>query len=222
MSVVTSAAALFADVRVETAPTDAVPASTKQEAIFVRPTTGGRIMGFGCSDTLGNGETWVLAPLHDHLHPQLRGNDSHRVEALWHSTCATATGAITSLAVASINTAPWDLRLKRNGKPLSVSAGSRGVKAPLDSSRGGGITPWLTVTHLAGACDISIHTHCRMEFHVSLACAVPNGHFVERTPQLRAITKIRRKIRDGMAMAPRTFGLGIDGDLEAIDRVRVA
>ena len=185
MSVVISAAALLADVQVEAAPTDAVQASTKQEAIFVRPTTDGRIMGFGCRDTL-------------------------------------ATGAITSLAVASINPAPWDLRLKRNGKPLSVSAGSCGVKVPLDFSRVGGITPWLTVAHLAEACDVSAHTHCRMELHVSLACAVPDGHFIGRMPQLRAITERQRKRRNDMAMAPRTFGLGIDGDLEAVDRVRVA
>ena len=166
MSVVISAEALLADVRVETAPTNAVKASTKPEAIFFRPTTDGGITGLGCSDIVGNGDTWVLALLRDHLHPQLRGKDSHRIEAPWHltyySTCAIATGATTSLAVASINTAPWDLRLKRNGKPLSVSAESCGVKVPLDFSRVGGITPWFTVAHLAGACDVSVHTHCRM------------------------------------------------------------
>ncbi|WP_397545233.1 enolase C-terminal domain-like protein [Salinibacterium sp.] len=226
MSVVSSAEALFADDRAETAPTDAVRDSTQQMATFVRPTTDGGITGFGCSDTLGNGETWVLALLRDHLHPQLRGKNSLWIKALWHliyhSTCAIATGAITSLAVASINTAPRDLRLKRNGKFLLDSAGSRGVKVPLDFSRVGGITPWLTVAHLAEACEVSVYTHCRTELDVSLACAVPNGHFVGRMPPLRTITKIQKKIRNDTAMASRTFGLGIYGDLEAIDRVRVA
>jgi L-alanine-DL-glutamate epimerase-like enolase superfamily enzyme len=92
----------------------------------------------------------------------------------------------------------------------------------VDVARIGGITPWLKVAHLAEAYNVSVCPHFLMELHVSLACAVPNGHFVEHIPQLRAITHTQMEIRDGMAMAPETFGLGIDWDLEAIDRMRVA
>ena len=362
MSIIVDAEAFLVDIPVETVRTDAVQAFIKQETIFVRLTTADGNTGLGYSYTIGTGGTSVLALLRDHLLPQLPGMDSRRIEALWnfvyYSTRATATGAITSLAVASIDTALWDLKGKRNAEPLSVSAGGFGTEVPLydteggwlhlsidelargarashdagwsgvkvkvgsrnsrddverleavreaigpdmklmvdanqsmtlaeakrraadfapmdlywfeepmpadnvsahrelikstpipiaigetvysvaqfkeylhrdaasvvqvDVARVGGITPWLKVAHLAEAYNVPVCPHFLMELHVSLACAIPNGHFVEHIPQLRAITRAPMVIRDGMAMAPDTVGLGIDWDFDAIDRMRVA
>ena len=49
-----------------------------------------------------------------------------------------------------------------------------------------------------------------MELHVSLACAVSNGRWVEYIPQLDEITTSRLRIEKGMAFAPEAPGLGIE------------
>ena len=89
-----------------------------------------------------------------------------------------------------------------------------------DVARVGGITPWLKVAHLAEAFNVAVCPHFLMELHVSLVAAVPNGHYVEHIPQLRAVTAGELEIARGHALAPETAGLGIDWDRDAIeDRV---
>ena len=92
----------------------------------------------------------------------------------------------------------------------------------VDVARIGGITPWLKVAHLAEACNVRVCPHFLMELHVSLAAAVPNGGYVEHIPQLRGIIRSEMTIADGYAVAPSVPGLGIDWDLDALDRQRVA
>ena len=58
----------------------------------------------------------------------------------------------------------------------------------VDVARIGGITPWLKVAHAAEAFDMPVCPHFLMELHVSLACAVPNGKYVEFIPQLDGLT----------------------------------
>ena len=72
----------------------------------------------------------------------------------------------------------------------------------VDVARIGGITPWLKVAHAAEAFDMPVCPHFLMELHVSLACAVPNGRYVEYIPQLDDLTTSRLAIEDGMAVAP--------------------
>lgn len=91
----------------------------------------------------------------------------------------------------------------------------------VDAGRIGGITPWLKVAHAAEAFDMPVCPHFLMELHVSLTCAVPNGKYVEYIPQLDDITTSRLKIKDGMALAPETPGLGIAWDWDAIDGRRI-
>lgn len=88
----------------------------------------------------------------------------------------------------------------------------------VDVGRIGGITPWLKVAHAAEAYNIPICPHFLMELHVSLACAVPNGKYVEYIPQLDEITGEKMKIDNGMAIAPSAPGLGIDWDWTEIRR----
>jgi L-alanine-DL-glutamate epimerase-like enolase superfamily enzyme len=92
----------------------------------------------------------------------------------------------------------------------------------VDVARVGGITPWLKVAHLAESFNVKVAPHFLMELHVSLACAVPNAHYVEHIPQLRAITSTEIVISGGRALAPSAPGLGIDWDLDSIDALRVA
>ena len=146
MSIITSAEVFLIDIPVETVRTDSVQAFLKQETIFVRITTADGNTGVGYSYTIGTGGTAVLALLRDYLVPKLTGMDSQYVEKVWSdiysSTRATATGAITSLAVAAIDTAIWDLKCKRANQSLAIAAGGFRDRVPLYDTEGG----WLHLT----------------------------------------------------------------------------
>jgi L-alanine-DL-glutamate epimerase-like enolase superfamily enzyme len=58
--------------------------------------------------------------------------------------------------------------------------------------------------------------HFLMELHVSLACAVPNGKYVEYIPQLDELTTSLLRVEDGMALAPSTPGIGVEWDFDAV------
>ena len=143
MSKVVAAAAWLADLEVETVRTDAVQAFLKQETVFVRVTTDDGNIGVGYSYTIGTGGSSVLAMLRDHLLPRLIGANAALVEQTWYdlfaSTRATTVGAITSLALAAVDTALWDLRCKRAGEPLWQLAGGFQRRVPLYDTEGG----WL-------------------------------------------------------------------------------
>ncbi|MDO8422471.1 MAG: mandelate racemase/muconate lactonizing enzyme family protein [Parvibaculum sp.] len=91
----------------------------------------------------------------------------------------------------------------------------------VDCARIGGITPWLKTAHLAEAFNVAVAPHFLMELHVSLACAVSNGRWVEYIPQLDEITTSRLRIEKGMAFAPEAPGLGIEWDWDAVRRLSV-
>lgn len=143
MAVVSKAEAFVVDLEVEQVRTDAVQAFLKQETIFVEVTTDDGAVGLGYSYTIGTGGSAVHALLRDHLLPRLVGQDSRRVEGVWHdlfaSTRATTVGAITSLALAAVDTALWDLKCQRAGEPLWRVAGGFRPKVPLYDTEGG----WL-------------------------------------------------------------------------------
>ncbi|WP_326953076.1 mandelate racemase/muconate lactonizing enzyme family protein [Amycolatopsis sp. NBC_01286] len=143
MAVVTRAGAFLVDVAVEQARTDAVQAFLSQETVFVELTTDDGGSGLGYSYTIGTGGSSVVALLRDHLLPRLVGQDSRLVEAIWRdlfaATRATSVGAITSLALAAVDTALWDLKCRRAGEPLWRVAGGFGVRVPLYDTEGG----WL-------------------------------------------------------------------------------
>ena len=92
----------------------------------------------------------------------------------------------------------------------------------VDVARIGGITPWLKVAHAAEAFDMPVCPHFLMELHVSLACAVPNGKYVEYIPQLDDLTTSRLAIEKGMALAPSTPGIGVEWDLDTVKAKSVA
>lgn len=87
-----------------------------------------------------------------------------------------------------------------------------------DVARIGGITPWLKVAHAAEAFDMPMCPHFLMELHVSLACAVPNGRYVEYIPQLDELTTHGVRIENGMALAPSEPGIGVAWDWETVKR----
>ena len=122
---------------------DAIQSFVTQETPIVRITADDGAQGIGYSYTIGTGGSSVVALLADHLCPKLLGREADEIESVWkdlffHSH-ATAVGAITSLALAAIDTALWDLRGKRLGLPLWQLAGGARPRVPVYSTEGG----WL-------------------------------------------------------------------------------
>ena len=140
---ISHAEAYVVDLAVETLRTDAVQMFEKQETVFVEIRTDDGGTGTGYSYTIGTGGTAVLALLRDYLLPRLVGADPRRTEAIWRDlfslTRATTVGAVTSLALAAVDTAVWDWRCRDAGTPLWVLAGGAKHRIPLYDTEGG----WL-------------------------------------------------------------------------------
>ena len=125
--------------------TDAIQSFVSQETPLVTITDADGAKGTGYSYTIGTGGPAVISLLRETLAPQLIGREAEEIERIWRdllfSTHATSVGAITSLALAAIDTALWDLRCKRAGLPLWQMAGGAKPNLPLYSTEGG----WLHI-----------------------------------------------------------------------------
>jgi L-alanine-DL-glutamate epimerase-like enolase superfamily enzyme len=122
---------------------DAIQSFVTQETPIVRLACDDGGSGTGYSYTIGTGGSSVVALLRDHLAPRLIGRDPAEIEAIGHdllfATHATSVGAITSLALAAIDTALWDWRCRRDGQPLWKAAGGAKTRIPVYTTEGG----WL-------------------------------------------------------------------------------
>ena len=125
--------------------TDAIQAFVSQETPIVTITDSDGATGLGYSYTIGTGGPAIISLLRDTLLPDLIGREAESIEAIWRDllfkTHATSVGAITSLALAAIDTALWDLRCRKAGLPLYRMAGGAKASVPLYSTEGG----WLHI-----------------------------------------------------------------------------
>jgi L-alanine-DL-glutamate epimerase-like enolase superfamily enzyme len=137
---------MMVDLEPKVVRTDAIQAFTSQETPIVRIWDSEGAVGTGYSYTIGTGGSSVVRLLNDHLAPELIGRDAGMVEEIWKQllfkTHATAIGAITSLALCTIDTALWDLRCRRAGQPLHRLAGGAQARVPVYSTEGG----WLQIS----------------------------------------------------------------------------
>jgi L-alanine-DL-glutamate epimerase-like enolase superfamily enzyme len=140
---ISKAKAYLCDLPVASPRTDATQAFLKQETVFVEVETADGASGLGYSYTIGTGGSAILELLEGYLLERVIGEDASRPEALWRkvrdSTRATMIGAITTLALAAIDTAVWDLRARALGVPLWQLAGGAQEQVPLYDTEGG----WL-------------------------------------------------------------------------------
>jgi L-alanine-DL-glutamate epimerase-like enolase superfamily enzyme len=124
---------------------DAIQSFVSQETPMLRLTDADGAMGTGYSYTIGTGGPAVISLLRDSLLPRLIGREAEEIEGIWRdlmfSTHATTVGAITSLALATIDTALWDLRCRRAGLPLWRMAGGARDSVAVYSTEGG----WLHI-----------------------------------------------------------------------------
>lgn len=122
---------------------DAIQSFVSQETPIVRITDADGVTGTGYSYTIGTGGPSVIELLKRTLVPALIGREAMEIERIWRDllflTHATTTGAITSIALAAIDTALWDLKARKLGMPLHLLAGGAQEAIPLYTTEGG----WL-------------------------------------------------------------------------------
>jgi L-alanine-DL-glutamate epimerase-like enolase superfamily enzyme len=125
--------------------TDAIQSFVTQETVMVTVRCDDGSTGTGYTYTIGTGGSSIVALLQDHLAPRLIGRDPQHYEAIWRDlffhTHATAVGAITSLALAAIDTALWDRNARVAKLPLWQLAGGAQSRVPVYTTEGG----WLQI-----------------------------------------------------------------------------
>ena len=123
--------------------TDAIQSFVTQETILLTLSCSDGIEATGYAYTIGTGGSSIMALLHDHLAPRLLGRNPLHIEAIWKDlffhTHATAVGAITSLALACVDTALWDWRARSQQLPLWQLLGGAQHRVPVYTTEGG----WL-------------------------------------------------------------------------------
>ena len=189
---ITRAEAFLVDLEPETPRQDAIQAFVKQETIFVDLQTDDGLAGTGYAYTIGTGGRAVLALLREDLLHRLIGEGAREVEGLWQklfwATHGTVVGAITSLALAAVDTALWDLRCKAAGQPLWLLAGGARERVPLYDTEGGWLQ--LPVEEIVAGATASV---ARGWPGVKLKVGKPDAH--EDVERLRAVRE---------AIGPRT------------------
>jgi L-alanine-DL-glutamate epimerase-like enolase superfamily enzyme len=137
--------ALMVDLKPKVKRTDAIQSFVSQETPIIRITDADGAVGTGYTYTIGTGGPSIMKLIELTLAPALIGREALEIERIWRDllflTHATTVGAITSLALAAIDTALWDLKCRRQNEPLHRMAGGAQAKVPLYTTEGG----WLHI-----------------------------------------------------------------------------
>ncbi len=163
---------------------DAIQSFVTQETPMVRIRCDDGSAGDGYSYTIGTGGSSVFALLKDHLGPRLIGREADEIEAIWRdglfATHATSVGAITSLALAAIDTALWDRRCRATGLPLWRAAGGAQARIPVYTTEGG----WL---HLSPETLVRETLAAQAAGFKGAKIKVGKPHLAEDLARLRAV-----------------------------------
>lgn len=145
MAIIEHVEILMVDLKPKVRRTDAIQSFESQETPMVRIRDAEGVIGTGYSYTIGQGGPAIMSLLRQTLVPRLIGKEAEEIEGIWQSllfsTHATAVGAITSLALAAIDTALWDLRCRKAGLPLFRLLGGAKNNVPCYTTEGG----WLHI-----------------------------------------------------------------------------
>ena len=164
--------------------TDAIQSFVSQETPMLRVFDRDGAIGTGYSYTIGTAGSSIMALLSDHLAPRLIGRDADAIEAIWRdllfSTHATSVGAITSLALAAVDTALWDLSCRRAKLPLAIHAGGAKTSLPLYTTEGG----WL---HLEPAALVDDALAAKAKGFGGAKIKIGRPHVAEDVARLSAV-----------------------------------
>ena len=213
MARITRIEIMMVDLKPKVRRTDAIQSFESQETPILRITDADGAVGTGYSYTIGTGGPSVIALLERTLAPRLIGREADEIEAIWRdllfATHATAVGAITSLALAAVDTALWDLRCRRAGLPLWRLAGGAKASVPLYTTEGG----WL---HIETEALVDDALAAQAKGFAGSKIKIGRPHLSEDRARLRAV---RAAVGDGyeiMTDANQSFTLP-----EAIRRASV-
>ena len=184
MAVITHIELRMVDLAPKVERVDAIQSFASQETPILTIYDSDGASGTGYSYTIGTGGPSVMALLEHTLLPRLIGQDADRIDGIWrdllYSTHATSVGAITSLALAAIDTALWDLRCRRQGLPLWKAAGGSRDSIPLYSTEGG----WL---HLSSEALVEDALAMQARGFKGSKIKIGRPHISEDTARLAAV-----------------------------------
>jgi L-alanine-DL-glutamate epimerase-like enolase superfamily enzyme len=203
------------DLRPKVERTDAIQSFVSQETPLVTITDSDGAVGTGYSYTIGTGGSSVMRLLADHLAPRIIGRDADRIEAIWHelefATHATTIGAITSIALAAIDTALWDLRARKQNLPLWKLAGGAKDRCPLYTTEGG----WL---HIPTEALVEDALDAKAKGFTGSKVKIGKSHGAEDYARLSAV---RKAVGDGYEiMTDANQGFSVDEAIRRAERLR--
>ena len=212
MARIVSVEVLQANLKPKVKRTDAVQSFELQETPMVRITDADGAVGTGYSYTIGTGGSSVCKLIDDHLAPVLIDREAEEIEGLWRMLFfrvhATTVGAITSIALAAIDTALWDLRARKAALPLHRLAGGAKNAIDLYYTEGG----WL---HMDEAELIDEAMKAKEHGFGGTKIKVGRPHVAE---DVRRLSAVRDKVGfDWEIMTDANQGFALD---EAIRRAR--
>jgi L-alanine-DL-glutamate epimerase-like enolase superfamily enzyme len=91
-----------------------------------------------------------------------------------------------------------------------------------DVTRVGGLTGWLKVASLAERRHLPLSPHLLPEIGVHLACGLPGVTSVEYMPWLDPLFRNPPRIEKGRIAPPKGPGLGLEPNLDNVDRFKIA
>jgi L-alanine-DL-glutamate epimerase-like enolase superfamily enzyme len=145
MAKITRVEALMVNLVPKVKRTDAIQSFVSQETPIIRIYDADGAVGTGYSYTIGTGGPSIMKLIELTLAPALIGREAAEIERIWRDLLflshATSVGAITSLALAAIDTALWDLKCRKANEPLYRMAGGAQERIPLYTTEGG----WLHI-----------------------------------------------------------------------------
>ncbi|PUA18888.1 mandelate racemase/muconate lactonizing enzyme family protein [Glaciimonas sp. PCH181] len=163
---------------------DAIQSFVAQETVLVTLHCDDGSSGTGYTYTIGTGGSSIVALLKDHLAPRLIGCAPENYEHIWRDllrhTNATAVGAITSLALAAIDTAIWDRNCRQAGLPLWKMAGGAQPRVPVYTTEGG----WL---HLEPSALVDLTLQAKDQGFLGAKIKVGKKHLAEDMARLSAV-----------------------------------
>jgi L-alanine-DL-glutamate epimerase-like enolase superfamily enzyme len=174
--------------------TDAIQSFVTQETVLVTIRCSDGSTGTGYTYTIGTGGSSIVALLKDHLVPRVIGRHPAEYEAIWRDlffhTHATAVGAITSLALAAVDTALWDRNTRVAGLPLSVAAGGAKQRIRTYTTEGG----WL---HLSDGELVEQTLQAQAAGFLGAKLKVGRPHVSE---DVRRLDAVRAAVGDGFEL----------------------
>jgi L-alanine-DL-glutamate epimerase-like enolase superfamily enzyme len=186
MAKITRVEALMVDLVPKVKRTDAIQSFVSQETPIIRIHDADGAVGTGYSYTIGTGGPSIMKLIEKTLAPAIIGYEASEIERIWRDllflTHATSVGAITSLALAAIDTALWDLKCRKANQPLHRMAGGAQERIPLYTTEGG----WL---HIETAALVDDALHAKAQGFGGSKIKIGRPHVSEDVARLEAVRK---------------------------------